>query len=161
MAAHVPFKKTDIASSLASIPCAVPGKYLLTALQAMAGGNLTYLRDNILYHKDELLQEADQPDIFKYLDQIAARVPAGSNGVLYTPWIWVSALLWMTKPSEPGCITCPSTIRGRTSFVPFWKELPSTRAGRSSLWKGSWVGKWNPSTWWVEGAVRCLVPDFC
>ncbi len=88
MAAHVPFKKTDIASSLASIPCAVPGKYLLTALQAMAGGNLTYLRDNILYHKDELLQEADQPDIFKYLDQIAARVPAGSNGVLYTPWIW-------------------------------------------------------------------------
>jgi xylulokinase len=88
MAAHVPFKKTDIASSLASIPCAVPGKYLLTALQAMAGGNLTYLRDNILYHKDELLQEADLPDIFKYLDQIAARVPAGSNGVLYTPWIW-------------------------------------------------------------------------
>jgi len=88
MAAHVPFKKTDIASSLASIPCAVPGKYLLTALQAMAGGNLTYLRDNILYHKDELLQEADLPDIFKVLDQIAARVPAGSNGVLYTPWIW-------------------------------------------------------------------------
>ena len=88
IAAHVPFKKTAMDSNLASIPCAVPGKYLLTALQAMAGGNLTYLRDNILYHKDELLQEADQPDIFKYLDQIAARVPAGSNGVLYTPWIW-------------------------------------------------------------------------
>ena len=88
MAAHVPFKKTDIASSLASVPCAVPGRYLLTALQATAGGNLTYLRDNILYHKDELLQEADVPDIFKVLDQIAARTPAGSNGVLYTPWIW-------------------------------------------------------------------------
>jgi xylulokinase len=88
MAAHVPFKKTDIGSSLASVPCAVPGRYLLTALQATAGGNLTYLRDNILYHKDELLQEADVPDIFKVLDQIAARTPAGSNGVLYTPWIW-------------------------------------------------------------------------
>ncbi len=88
MAAHVSFKKTDIASSLASIPCAVPGRYLLTALQATAGGNLTYLRDNIIYHKDELLQEADVPDIFKVLDQIADRVPAGSNGVLYTPWIW-------------------------------------------------------------------------
>ncbi|GAP12738.1 sugar (pentulose and hexulose) kinase [Longilinea arvoryzae] len=86
--AHVPFKKTDVASSLASIPCAVPGRYLLTALQATAGGNLTYLRDNILYHKDELLQEADVPDIFKVLDQIAERVPAGANGVLYTPWIW-------------------------------------------------------------------------
>lgn len=88
MAAHVPFKKTDVASSLASIPCAVPGRYLLTALQATAGGNLTFLRDNIIYHKDELLQEADVPDIFKVLDQIASRVPAGSNGVMYTPWIW-------------------------------------------------------------------------
>jgi xylulokinase len=88
IAAHVPFKKTDVASSMASIPCALPGRYLLTALQATAGGNLTYLRDNIIYHKDELLQEADVPDIFKVLDQIAERVPAGSNGVIYTPWIW-------------------------------------------------------------------------
>jgi xylulokinase len=88
MAAHVPFKKTDIFSSLASVPCALPDRYLLTALQATAGGNLTFLRDQILYHKDELLQEADVPDIFKVLDQIANRVPAGSNGVMYTPWIW-------------------------------------------------------------------------
>ena len=88
IAAHVPYKKTDIASSMASIPCAVPGRYLLTALQATAGGNLTFLRDNVIYHKDELLQEADVPDIFKVLDQIAERVPAGANGVMYTPWIW-------------------------------------------------------------------------
>ena len=88
IAAHVPYKKTDLSSGLASIPCALPDRYLLTALQATAGGNLTYLRDNIIYHKDELLQEADVPDIFKVLDQIADRVPAGANGVLYTPWIW-------------------------------------------------------------------------
>ena len=88
IAAHVPFKKTDPVSSLASIPCAIPKRYLLTALQATAGGNLTFLRDNILYHKDELLQEADVPDIFKVLDRIAERVPAGANGVMYTPWIW-------------------------------------------------------------------------
>lgn len=88
IAAHVPFKKTDLLSNLASIPCAVPGRYLLTALQATAGGNLAFLRDNILYHKDELLQEAEVPDIFKVLDRIAARVPAGANGVIYTPWIW-------------------------------------------------------------------------
>jgi xylulokinase len=88
MAAHVPYKKTDVSSSLASVPCAIPNRYLLTALQATAGGNLTFLRDNILYHKDELLQEAAVPDIFKVLDQIAERPPAGSNGVIYTPWIW-------------------------------------------------------------------------
>jgi xylulokinase len=88
MAAHVPFKKTDIQYSLASVPCAVPGRYLMTALQATAGGNLTYLRDKILYNQDELMQEAGVPDIFKVLDQMAARVPAGANGVIYTPWIW-------------------------------------------------------------------------
>ena len=57
LAAHVPFKKTDIFTSLASVPCAVPGRWLLTALQATAGGNLTWLRDNVLYHQDELLAE--------------------------------------------------------------------------------------------------------
>ena len=88
MAAHVPYKKTDIFSSLASVPCAVPGRWLLTALQATAGGNLTFLRDNILYHEDELLAEQKQPDVFKIFDRIAERVPPGSNGVLYTPWIW-------------------------------------------------------------------------
>lgn len=88
LAAHVPFKKTDIQYSLASVPCAIPGRYLLTALQATGGGNLTFLRDKIIYNKDELLQEANVPDIFKVLDQIAARVPAGANGIIYTPWIW-------------------------------------------------------------------------
>jgi xylulokinase len=88
IAAHVPFKKTDLRSYLASTPCAVPGRYLLTALQATAGGNLTFLRDNILYHNDELMREAGAPDVFKVMDQIAERVPAGSNGVIYAPWIW-------------------------------------------------------------------------
>lgn len=88
IAAHVPFKKTDPLSSLASVPCAVPHRYLLTALQATAGGNLTFLRDNILYHEDELMQEENVPDVFKIMDKMAQRVPAGSNGVIYTPWIW-------------------------------------------------------------------------
>ncbi len=88
MAAHVPFKKTDVFAGLASVPCAVPGRWLLTALQATAGGNLTWLRDNVLYHHDELLAEEEQPDVFKVFDQIVRRVPPGSNGVLYTPWIW-------------------------------------------------------------------------
>lgn len=88
LAAHVPYKKTDPISSLASVPCALPGRYLLTALQATAGGNLNFLRDNILYHKDELLREERVPDVFKIMDKMADRVPAGSNGLIYTPWIW-------------------------------------------------------------------------
>ena len=88
IAAHVPFKKTDIDTSMASVPCAIPGKYLMISMQTTAGGNLTFLRDKILYHKDELLLEAGTPDVYRIMDRIAARVPAGSNGVIYTPWIF-------------------------------------------------------------------------
>jgi len=88
LAAHVPFKKTDARTGIASVPCAVPGRWLLTAMQSTAGGNLTFLRDNVLYHHDELLTEERLPDVFKIFDRMAARVPAGSNGLIYTPWIW-------------------------------------------------------------------------
>ena len=86
LAAHVPFKKTDVVSSIASVPCAVPGRYLMTALQATAGGNLVFLRDKILYNKDELLVEEQVPDVYKIMDRIAERTPPGSNGVIFTPW---------------------------------------------------------------------------
>ncbi len=79
LATHVPFKKTDIFTGIASVPCAVPGRWLLTALQATAGGNLTFLRDNVLYHHDELLTEERLPDVFKIFDRMAARVPAGQQ----------------------------------------------------------------------------------
>ena len=88
LAAHVPFKKTDLASSLASVPCALPGRYLLTALQATAGGNLTFLRDNILCPKDELSPNGAASEVLPLFDRMAERVPAGANGVLYTPWVW-------------------------------------------------------------------------
>lgn len=88
MAAHVPFKKTDLASSLASVPCAIPGKYLMIIMQTTAGGNLNFLRDKILYHKDELLREEHVPDVYRIMDRIAERVPAGSNGVIYAPWLY-------------------------------------------------------------------------
>jgi xylulokinase len=88
IAAHVPFKKTDVGSSVASVPCAIPNKYLMIIMQTTAGGNLSYLRDKILYHQDELLREEQAPDVYKIMDRIAARVPAGSHGLMYMPWIF-------------------------------------------------------------------------
>jgi xylulokinase len=88
LAAHVPYKKTDLASSIASIPCAIPGRYLMQAMQTTAGGNLAFLRDRILYGDDELLREETPPDFYEIIDRIAERIPPGSNGVIYTPWIF-------------------------------------------------------------------------
>ncbi len=86
--AHVPWKKTNIQSQFASLPCAMDDKYLMIALQSSAGSNLSFLRDNLFFNKDELLQNEEQPDVYRILDAIAARVPAGSRGILYTPWLF-------------------------------------------------------------------------
>lgn len=85
--AHVPFKKTDILHGIASIPSSIPDKYLIVNEQETAGGVLTYLKDKILYHEDALLKEEAQPDVYKIFDKIADNVPAGSNRVIFTPWL--------------------------------------------------------------------------
>ncbi|HAR97763.1 MAG TPA: xylulose kinase [Syntrophus sp. (in: bacteria)] len=88
ISAHVPFKKTDLAHNFGSFPSPIPGRYLILTEQECAGKCLTWLRDNILYHKDELLFEESVPDIYKVLDRIVARVPPGANRVLFTPWLY-------------------------------------------------------------------------
>lgn len=85
--AHVPFKKTSVRHHIAAVPSAVKGRYLALAMQSAAGANLSFLRDKILYHPDELLSDEQQPDVYALLDRIAARVPPGARGLIYTPWL--------------------------------------------------------------------------
>jgi xylulokinase len=88
LGAHVPFKKTDLTNKIASVPCAAEGRYLAMALQSAGGANLSFLRDRILFHTDELLQDEQRPAVYQTLDKIAARVPAGARGLIYTPWLF-------------------------------------------------------------------------
>ncbi|MBN1532771.1 MAG: FGGY-family carbohydrate kinase [Spirochaetes bacterium] len=85
---HVPFKKTDMFHAIGSFPSPIPGRYLVLTEQECAGKCLMWLRDNLLYHKDELLHEENLPDIYKILDKIVARTPAGANNVMFTPWLY-------------------------------------------------------------------------
>ncbi|GAA4732309.1 xylulokinase [Phytohabitans rumicis] len=92
IAAHVPRKKTDVRAQIAALPCAVPGRYLMTALQATAGANLTWLRDKVVEWDDPLVGAGhisrDEGSIFDAFDKILPTVPPGANGVLYTPWLY-------------------------------------------------------------------------
>ncbi|PZF97238.1 xylulokinase [Micromonospora endophytica] len=92
IAAHVPRKKTDVAAGIASVPCAIGDRYLMTALQATAGANLTWLRDKVVEYDDPLLSAGhvsrDEGTIFDAFDTIIPTVPPGANGVLYTPWLY-------------------------------------------------------------------------
>lgn len=88
LGAHVPFKRTDVRHKIASVPGAIPGRYLAMAMQSAAGANLSFLRDRILYHPDGLLSDEQRPDVYRLLDRIAERVPAGARGLVYTPWLY-------------------------------------------------------------------------
>jgi len=48
---------------------------------------LPFLVDNIIYHKNPLRTDEPPPDIYKKLDEIAERVPPGSNKLIFTPWL--------------------------------------------------------------------------
>jgi xylulokinase len=85
---HVPYKKTDMFHIMASVPSAIPGRYFFINEQQIAGGALQFLRDKILYHKDELLKEEEVPDVYKIFDKIVENVPAGSNNLIFTPWLY-------------------------------------------------------------------------
>ncbi|RDJ00133.1 xylulose kinase [Dyella solisilvae] len=88
LGAHVPTKRTDLGSFVASVPCALKDRYLAMAMQSAACSNLAFLRDRILFHPDELLRDEMRPDVYQVLDRIAERVPAGARGLIYTPWLF-------------------------------------------------------------------------
>ncbi len=88
MVCHVPFKKTSVINQVASAPSGIPGRYFTINDQEIAGGALSFLRDKILYHKDELLTEADVPDVYKIFDKMVERTPPGSNKLIFTPWLF-------------------------------------------------------------------------
>jgi xylulokinase len=88
LACHVPFKKTDVLHNIASLPSAIPGSYLVANEQQTAGACLTFLRDNVLYRQDELAQKRQPDQVYKIFDRIAAQTSAGSDRVIFTPWLY-------------------------------------------------------------------------
>jgi xylulokinase len=85
---HVPFKKTDLDHNMASLPSAIPGRYLVANAQETAGACLTYLRDQLFFAADELRAAPAPDDLYAVFDRMAARVPAGSDGLIFLPWLY-------------------------------------------------------------------------
>jgi xylulokinase len=87
MSCHVPFKKADVVHNMASLPSALPGRYLLINEQEVAGACLIMLRDHLFFDQDELASGPLPPDFFARLETLAAAAPVGSNSTLFTPWL--------------------------------------------------------------------------
>ncbi|MFO0599846.1 MAG: FGGY-family carbohydrate kinase [Myxococcaceae bacterium] len=77
--AHVPWKKADLTHNMASLPAAIPGRYLFCNEQESAAGGLKHVVEKLMKRTDagaypELLAEA-------------AKAPAGSEGLTWLPWL--------------------------------------------------------------------------
>lgn len=84
---HVPFKKVDLAASITSLPSGIPGKYMVATEQDVAGGCLNVLSDQIIWADDGLSTGPPPADPFEALNRVAASVPPGSGGLIFTPWL--------------------------------------------------------------------------
>lgn len=78
----VPFRKTSVAHSIASLPTAIPGRYYCANEQDMAGGALDFLVRIV-----GLEDQDNGPTAFQQLDQLAMSSAAGAGGVLFGPWL--------------------------------------------------------------------------
>lgn len=90
LSCHVPYKKTDLFHHMATLPSALPGRYLLANEQESAGICLSFLKDNILFgHDDAPGKEpsGDAADVYKILEQEAARIAPGSDQLIFLPWL--------------------------------------------------------------------------
>ncbi|HEY4376002.1 MAG TPA: FGGY-family carbohydrate kinase [Acidimicrobiales bacterium] len=76
LSCHVPWKRTDLFNNQASLPSAIPGRYFLANEHEVGGAALLWLRD-----KARMGADLDE------LNVLAADSPAGSNGVIFTPWL--------------------------------------------------------------------------
>ena len=84
---HVPFKKTDLAHNIATLPSALPSRYLIVNEQETAGEIIKFLSDNILFANDAL--HVDRPqDFYKKWNDTASCSPAGANGLFFLPWVF-------------------------------------------------------------------------
>jgi xylulokinase len=84
----VPFKKTDIFHNMASLPSAIPGRYYVANEQECAGACMSFLRDSLIFPDDELSVGPRPTEPYLLFDRVAAKVPAGSDRVIFLPWMY-------------------------------------------------------------------------
>lgn len=89
IAAHVTKRKIDVPHYAGCIGSALPDQfYLALAFQETAGICLEWVKDHVLYHKDQIKKEFHASKIYEILDQLAQEVPPGSEGLIFTPWMY-------------------------------------------------------------------------
>src|SRR4030042_2608842 len=89
---HFPRKKSDIILSLVSLPSALNGRFVFSADTGNTGKVVDSFLKNLVYGEDSFYTDDIPEDIYAGLNEAAAQIPAGSEGVLFLPWFNSGAL---------------------------------------------------------------------
>jgi xylulokinase len=87
LACHVTFKKTDINSSMGTMPSGIKGHYLFWGEMANNGKVLESYLKNLIYAQDDFETGNIPADMYNRASQVAAQVPPGSEGLIFLPWL--------------------------------------------------------------------------
>lgn len=88
MTCHVPFKKTNLLSGIATLPSALPGKYFVANEQESAGICIDYLRNDLFSARIESERNTRKLlSDFDALEALAEAAPSGSRNLMFTPWL--------------------------------------------------------------------------
>ncbi len=89
VAGHFTTRKIDIAHYTGCIGSAIPEKYYLAmAHQETAGLCVEWLKNQILYDHPAELSMEETNALYRTFDDQAAQSPPGSNGLIFTPWMF-------------------------------------------------------------------------
>lgn len=135
---HLPWKKTDLAHNMASLPSGLPGRYLLCNEQETAGSCLSWLRDKLFFPGDALSSEPAPDGVYRVFDQLVDSVGPGSEKVLFLPWLYGER-----TPVED------STLRGGFLNV-------SLRSDRAHLVRAVYEGVAMNARWLLESVESCV-----
>jgi xylulokinase len=86
LATHVPFKKTDLTSTLATMPSGLSGRYLFIGELANNTKVLDSYLKNFVYAQDAFETGPIPREMYERASREAADVAPGSDGVIFLPW---------------------------------------------------------------------------
>lgn len=147
--APVPFKKTDVWHSIATVPGLRPELPLVINNVETAGAALTWLREQIIAPPDGLsgggsgigaegAAAVSLEPTYEELIELAAGVPAGAEGVLFAPWLagerspvddrdlrgtWLNLSLRTTRSVLVRSVLEGVALNARWLFTPYEKFL--------------------------------------
>lgn len=87
VASHVGAKQVDLAHGITSMPSPLPGSYFVMAENGMGAKALDLFVNQIVYVDDAFATAPAPVDAFARAEAAARTIAAGSDGVLFLPWL--------------------------------------------------------------------------